>query len=338
MREKNPQLTPGLIDQLAAIQWSETARFDASLAAELQGISQGANRTPAEIIVLNNYTDFRDLQIGDQGCSVVWVNYDGRPIAGQTWDMHASAKHYVSCLKVPLPGDQDQMILFSLVGCLGMTGYSNRGVAVGVNNIHTDGAVAGVIWPAVVRHLLRSRSMQQMVGKLRSAPVTSGHHYLLATRERAEMWEVMPGLSECVGCQEGEHEGYLYHTNHCLGPRAKRREKTSALSQTTHPRFELIGKKIGAVRTFEQVIQLLNDHENYPLSICSNLQTGAADPAVTCGGAVGDLHSGRITMWRGDPEYDSNYVRRDFQFNMAVANPPGDTGTSGEADHGRKNG
>ncbi|HMP80743.1 MAG TPA: hypothetical protein PKD54_14910, partial [Pirellulaceae bacterium] len=51
---------------------------------------------------------------------------------------------------------------------------------------------------------------------------------------------------------------------------------------------------------------------NYPQSICSNYQTNSQDPSITCGGAVGELTSGRLSFWRGDPLYDANFVRRDF--------------------------
>ncbi len=126
------------------------------------------------------------------------------------------------------------------------------------------------------------------------------------------MWEVLPELSERVGSIRPDHDGVLFHTNHCLGRETSAREVTSALSPTTHVRYQLIDKKIGTVRTLPDAWQLLNDHENYPKSICSNLRTGSRDPSVTCGGAVGDLNSGEVDMWRGDQLYDNNFVSRRF--------------------------
>jgi isopenicillin-N N-acyltransferase like protein len=70
------------------------------------------------------------------------------------------------------------------------------------------------------------------------------------------------------------------------------------------------------VQSLTDAYDLLNDHENYPQAICSNYQTGAQDPAVTCGGAVGDLSSGQVSMWRGDALYDANFVRRDFDLGI----------------------
>jgi isopenicillin-N N-acyltransferase like protein len=319
MREKNPGLTPPRIADLAIDQWGATLAWDDSLSEELAGIAEGAGVSAADITVLNNYTDFRDIQVPDQGCSVVFVNSGKNPVAGQTWDMHASAKKYVCCLQVPCEGYDSPMVLFSLVGCIGMMGYHPSGQMIGVNNINTDGARAGVMWPAVVRKSLVQNGLRSMVDCLTRSPVTSGHSYLLASREGGEFWEVMPELSERVSSLDVGEDGFLYHTNHCLGERAKRRETPLAVNSTTHVRFGLIEKKIPAVKTFDEVYNLLNDHENYPMSICSNYQSNAQDPSVTCGGAVGELASGRVRLWRGDPHVDNNFVCHDFSLQPAAA-------------------
>jgi isopenicillin-N N-acyltransferase-like protein len=318
MQTKNRSLDAKAIERLAAEQWMETERFDPLLADELQGIGEGAGLSQAQMVVVNNYTDFRDIQLPDEGCSALFVDTGAGPIAGQTWDMHGSAKRFVCCLRVPSKDSDDEMVLFSIVGCVGMMGYSSWGTMVGVNNINTDGATPGAVWPAVVRKTLARRKHDAMLDELTSARVTSGHNYLVASYQsrgssRAEMWEVMPGLSECADKYRGAEKQRLFHTNHCLGQQAAKRETIGSLNSSTHIRYGLIEKKIDSVDTFDDVYNLLNDHENYPQSICSNHQTSDQDPAVTCGGAVGDLSSGRVTMWRGDELYDDNFVRHEFQ-------------------------
>ncbi len=313
MLEKNPQLTLEHVSRLAHQQWQITCDYDPPLAAEIEAISQGAGASIEDIVILNNYTDFRDIQVPDQGCSVVVVNYDQGPVAGQTWDMHGSAKDYVCCLRVPQPGFTQPAILYSIVGCVGMMGIHPRGSMVGVNNINTDGARAGVLWPCVVRRILQQHSHAQMVEQLRVAPVTSGHTYLIASLESSEFWEVMPGLAERVSRLDAAEDGFLFHTNHCLGPQARQRESAVSMNSTTHIRYELLEKKITAVRTLDDVYQLLNDHENYPKSICSNFQIDSQDPSITCGGAAAELKTGQVRMWRGDPEHDANFRCHSFQ-------------------------
>jgi isopenicillin-N N-acyltransferase-like protein len=312
MIQKNPGLTPAVIRTLAAEQWSCTLSTDRQTAEEIEGIAEGADCSIESLVILNNYTDFRDIHVADQGCSVIFVNRD-RPLAGQTWDMHSTAKNYVCCLQIEAESPGEQQVLFSLVGCVGLMGYNGQGLMVGVNNINTDGARPGILWPMLVRQLLRLKSLGEIRRALLSAPITSGHTYLIASRDAAEFWEVMPGLAEPISRIALPDRGHLFHTNHCLGANTRKREVTAALSSTTHVRYGLLEKKIGDVDTFDDAYRLLNDHENYPMAICSNYQSGALDPSVTCGGALGDLSQGSISMWRGDELYDRNFVRRDFQ-------------------------
>ena len=311
MRERNPRLTDRVIRELAEPQWHATLDFDVELSEELMGICQGAKLSPVDLVVLNNYTDFRDIHVPDQGCTTVYVKQQ-QAVAGQTWDMHSTAKNFVCCLEIDAPDPADRQVLFSLVGCLGLMGYTGRGLMVGVNNINTDGATPGVVWPALVRGLLKQTALPAMEAMLTTAPVTSGHSYLLADRDQGSFWEVMPGLAERVSSLPAETRGHLFHTNHCLGPQAQRREHVGAISSTTKIRYDLVAKKIGGVENLSDLEALLNDHENYPKSICSAYQSGSQDPSVTCGGAVGDLSDGQLFFWRGDATTDANFVRRSF--------------------------
>ncbi len=267
-----------------------------------------------DLVVLNNYTDFRDIQpVDDQGCSLVYVKDQelGTSI-GQTWDMHGSAKRYVTVMDIPLANNH-RAIVFSLVGCLGMMGFTTHGLVMGVNNINTDGAKAGVLWPTIVRDVLEQSSKAEMVNRLKSSPKTSGHNYLIANKDHGEMWEVCPGLSEMVGQVKPDEFGYVFHTNHCMGEAVSSRETKISQNSTTYIRHELLEKKLPQVRSLDQVYDLMNDHDGYPKSIGSNFQPNAQDPSITCGGAVGELNTGKVVMWRGDKVYDDNFVQHEFQ-------------------------
>ncbi|HMO13755.1 MAG TPA: C45 family autoproteolytic acyltransferase/hydrolase [Pirellulaceae bacterium] len=317
MCEKNAKLTKQTIEKLAFEQWKITSDYDRELLEELEGIRIGANLSVEEIVILNNYTDFRDIQVDDQGCSLVYANDGRNAVGGQTWDMHGSAKLYACCMEI-VSSDGHQQLLFSVVGCVGMMGYNSDGLMIGINNINTDGARSGVLWPVVVRKMLQQSKISEARRVLQEAPVTSGHNYLIADAEYGEMWEVMPDLSEQVADSRQVISGQIFHTNHCLGLHAKQRELMLAQTSTTHVRYGLLEKKVKQVSNMEDLYNLLNDHENYPQAICSNFQTSSIDPSITCGGAVGDLRSGRVRMWRGDPLYDHHFVGHDFEIALRV--------------------
>ena len=316
MRNLNPGWSVEQITDLARQQWESTRLYDSELADELQGICDGSGLTPEEIIVLNNYTDFRDIQLPDEGCSVAYIRHDGRAVAGQTWDMHGSAKNYVCCIEIESEAEVIDQVLFSLVGCVGMMGYTRQGTMVGINNINTDGGIPGVAWPVVVRRILRAATHDEISRQLVASNVAGGHNYMIGSPQKGEMWEVMPGLAELVDQTPEDEDGYIFHTNHCLGHNSVHRELKLSANSTTHIRFGLLEKKMPEVRNYDGLMSLLNDHENYPKSICSNWQSNSQDPSITCGGAIGDLSTGKIQMWRGDQLYDDNFVLHDFQLDL----------------------
>ncbi|HMP78067.1 MAG TPA: C45 family autoproteolytic acyltransferase/hydrolase, partial [Pirellulaceae bacterium] len=265
MFEKNPGLRDSIVSELAQQQWRISAEYDAALTDELVGISRGAGLPLEDLVVLNNYTDFRDIQVPDQGCSTVFV-HRGTPLSGQTWDMHGSAKNFVCVIDAPAVEAEHRLRIFSVVGCVGMMGFHSAGRMVGVNNINTNGARPGLMWPLLVRRMLQARTLPEMTEWLISAPVTSGHAYLLAGTDGASFWEVMPDLAERVDALSAGQSGAIFHTNHCLGKQAQRREVPLARTSTTHIRYELLKKKMETVNTLNDLYELLNDHENYPQS------------------------------------------------------------------------
>ena len=101
--------------QVAELHLPLLARFDQDLHDELVGIADGAGLPASRLVVLNHYTDLKDLDpstvLGDaprardvnkdEDCSaIVWATPEG-PVLAQTWDMHGSAKPYVVMLSVP---------------------------------------------------------------------------------------------------------------------------------------------------------------------------------------------------------------------------------------------
>jgi isopenicillin-N N-acyltransferase like protein len=313
MLAKNPSIKDHL-DQLAHAQLESTRTFAPHICEEIVAIAKASDLTIAEIVILNNYTDFRDLTLPEEGCSTIHVQNGNNIIAGQTWDMHRSAKDYVCVIHTPETEDQNESLSFSLVGCVGMMGYNTDRCLIGVNNINTRNAQAGVIWPALVRQVLMERSLENMEKTLLSAPVTSGHNYILSSPDGGRHYEVTPTDKEKVLSLDSGEDGSIFHTNHCLGHTIIPHEDVKSLSSTTHVRFDLIQNKVEKIKDYEGLIGLLKDHENYPMSICSHHESGTQDPSFTCGGGVAEVTGGnRVTFWRGCQVHDKNYVQYDFE-------------------------
>ncbi|PJB53398.1 MAG: hypothetical protein CO099_07380, partial [Bdellovibrio sp. CG_4_9_14_3_um_filter_39_7] len=189
MLAKNPSLSKNLIP-LAMEQWYVTKRFSTHLCEELEGIAEAANLSIPDLVILNNYTDFRDIELPEEGCSTIHTSHNKKVISGQTWDMHRSAKRFLSVIHVKSQGDKPEQLFLSLVGCSALMGMNTYGCLAGVNNINTKNAKAGLIWPVLIRKLLTQQNLPSMRSMLLEAPVTSGHNYLLSDDNEGEHWEV----------------------------------------------------------------------------------------------------------------------------------------------------
>lgn len=317
MLAKNP-LLKNKIKELAYEQWDVSQNFSPYISKEIKGIADGSGLNIEDIIILNNYTDFRDIELKDEGCSTIYSKNETHNSSGQTWDMHSSAKKYVCVIETPQTKNQLAGVHFSLVGCVGMMGVNQQGLLVGVNNINTKNAKVGLIWPLLVRHLLNMSTLKDIKKSLIKSPVTSGHNYLISSPQMGEHWEVTPQIADCTSSLDEKSSGAIFHTNHCLSSKVKQLEDETSLSSTTHVRFDLLEKKVLSLNSHNDFIDLLKDHTNYPKSICSHYESGAQDPSMTCGGGVIDYMPNsdfKIHFWRGCQKYDDDYIEYNFTLN-----------------------
>lgn len=300
--------------------------FDSELCEELLGMAEGAGLPASHLVVLNQYTDLRDLQpqkgsLGegdfDGGCTMLWSRGQGRPIFAQTWDMHASAIPYVMMLRVPDAAGGDAYVL-SLTGCLGMAGLNGAGLCVGINNLTSTDARIGVVWSAIVRRVLRESSAEQARQVLEGCRFGSGHHYLLA--DTKEVFSVESSGTKWRTVFRGETASYV-HSNHCLDSEiaACSRVPQGSTSYDRHEAMvaELARKPIADV---EDAFVRLGSHEGYPRSICTNMSTPEnPHAAATCGGIAIDSVGRRVLAVAG---FTHNVEPEVFEFTSS-ASPAG---------------
>lgn len=277
------------------------AAFDADLSEELLGIAEGADLDPARVVVLNHYTDLKDLGPDalaneDEDCSAVVASTPGGVALGQTWDMHGSAAPFVSMLHVPEHEGAPAAWLLSITGCLGMAGMNVDGVGVTINNLRSNDARVGVVWPALVRRMLREREAEAAKHVLMTAPMSSGHHYIVASARRGYGVETSGALKSVTFESDWARENAYVHTNHCVGEEVGR-VSSIAPTSTSLERYGWLTESIAA-RPLENAQDLwarLGSHDGYPRSVCTHLASAEAPHAMqTCGGVLMDLSAKRI--------------------------------------------
>lgn len=300
--------------RLAAHHLPVLERFDRGLFDELCGIAKGAGLTPAHIVVVNHYTDLRDLNANDLarldasdpgGCSAWFVDGGGNRVLGQTWDMHGSATPYALLLTVR-GDDGSTTTCFTIMGCLGMTGMNSHGVGLTINNLNSVDATVGVVWPALVRKTLQAHSAVAARDTLLSSPIGSGRHYIVADATDAFGIETSGTKKKLIFDATLHPQAALttststaprayFHTNHCIDPEMVPTAKI-APGSTTVARYETLVQKTkqGAVPTSARA--MFDSFADVGLTAKNDV-----DDVATCGALVMDLRARSLLACQGIP-------------------------------------
>lgn len=283
--------------RIAALHLPVLEAFDPDLYAELLGIAEGAGQRPERIVVLNHYTDLKDLDprvvLGEattaardldkeEDCTALVAATEEGAILAQTWDMHGSAAPFVIALHLPQGGEVPEAWMLSIAGCLGMAGMNRAGLGVTINNLKSGDAKVGLVWPALVRRVLRETGAKEARDVVAGAPLGSGHHYLVADPERAYGIETSGTLREVwAEASLTELGNGFHHENHCLGTEVARVSSISPVS-TTLSRHAFMQQQPPARRASD-VWARLTSHEGFPRSVCTHLASPEQPHAMlTC--------------------------------------------------------
>lgn len=206
------------------------------LMEEIQGLADATGLSPAELIITNGFTDFIDLvyahgrvrqaapQAADDCTAFIVPDSrakDGHGFLGQTWDMHADSTRYVILLRCR-PDGEPACLTFTVMGCIGMIGMNEAGIAVGINNLVAADGQVGVTWPFVVRKILQQTDLDAALDCITRAPLVGAHNYLLFDRTgRGYNVEAFPTATHVTPLADAP----IVHTNHCLVPATQARSR-----------------------------------------------------------------------------------------------------------------
>lgn len=288
-------------------------RFDAGLSAELHGIARGAGLTAEQLVVLNHYTDLRDLGLRDlrtlnaqrgdpDGCSAWFVDAggaDGERFLGQTWDMHGSATPYA--LLLTIPHERGTQVFFTITGCLGMTGMTSWGTALTINNLTSTDATVGVVWPAMVRRCVAQPTARAALQVALDNPIGSGRHYIFADEREAFAIETSGTRKKQVWSQTvadgGERSSASwFHTNHCLDDDIAAHSRVMP-SSTTVARLATLQHREDSGQRPTTPGGLYDAFKDVSLP----LNPALPDDAATCGALVMDLRRKEVLACAGLP-------------------------------------
>ena len=323
---------------LAAAHLPVLRAFDEALYQELQATAAASGVSPEELVVLNHYTDIRDVRRPEWGplveaqdpggCSMALIpGAGGAPaVTGQTWEMHGSARPFVRLVEFRADGAPAATML-TLTGCLGMAGMNEAGLAVLINNLTSTDARVGVLWCALVRRMLRETTVAGAWAVLEGATLGSGHHYLITDGREAVSVETSGRDKAVLSRSAGER---LLHTNHCLAEGMRATERVPDGS-TTWLRYDHLARRAGALGAgtdAEALAAAFATHEGYPRSLCIHVtrEAGAGPHAVdSCSTVVFD-HAERRMLCVGGCAVEEPWVETrvgdDAARRVAIATTP----------------
>lgn len=273
------------------------AEYSPTLHEELLGLASTSGLEPWQLVILNHYTDFRDIPPDTGGCSVLFAPLPSGPVIAQTWDMHGTAEPFVGVLRLK-PPDGPAAVLFTIAGCQGMCGLNDHGVAVCINNLTPKDGRIGALWPSLVREMLKRDTAAGAREVLAKAPLGSGHNYMVADETRIYNVETTAIEQRLT---HDDFSAYYHHTNHYLHPDLLPLALPLATASTSFDRYAAVDRWLqeSPPQTVEALWKGLGSHEGYPRSVCSHMAGSDPSSSKTCGAVICDLANRRILAHQG---------------------------------------
>jgi len=273
---------------------------------EMRGIADGSGLRFEDVLAHNFHG--RDL-LG--GCTMIHVagnlTENGHTITAQTIDWNPQLQPFYHVLRLR-PDNAPQMLMFTLAGIIGLVGRNLEGVNVFMNILLTNEEIqTGVPAYPLLRSALESPSVLEAVSRLRGVKRCSPFNYLISDDE-GEAINIEASADHFLTQQITN--GYYVHTNHCLCEPLRSFDvyATRTESDETFRRWgraaELLAQKTEGHRlSVQDIFQMLQDHQNYPDSICRHPAESVAPEGQmgTVGAVVAEQHARHLWVVWGNP-------------------------------------
>lgn len=280
--------------------------LDPALAEELDGIAEGAEVDPREILAINIRTGLmRMVEVAvaeDHECTTAAVlgsaTADGHTLMGQNWDQSGVLQANTVVMEQHVTGEP-ALLFVTEAGILFRHGINDAGVGICGNALRTDleaPADQGAPSPVPRRRALRHTNLADAHRALIETPRShSGNHMMADAAGNAVDVEAVPGNAFSVEPEAG----VLVHSNHFQHPDAEgafddrgRRTHPDTLYRDCRVRDALTAKR-GTI-SMDDIREALQDHHGYPKSVCRHPDPGSDAIGYTLVSSVIDLNDRRM--------------------------------------------
>lgn len=288
--------------------------LDPALAVELDGIADGAQVDPREILTINIRTGLmrmvEEQSDEDHECTTAAVlpeaTLNGHTLLAQNWDQRGQCQENTVVIEQHIPGEP-ALLFVTEAGILFRHGMNDAGIGIAGNALRSDRearADQGAPAPVARRRALRHDNLADARGALESTPRSHSANHLMADAAGAAVdIESVPGEVFAVE----PTDGVLVHSNHFQNPTAcsmladrGRASGPDTLYRDCQVRDHLSARR-GSI-TVEDMKEALRDHHGYPKSVCRHPEDpGAPSAGWTLVSNVLDLTERRMWTAPGPP-------------------------------------
>ncbi len=285
-----------------------TDAWSPRLVTEMSGVAEGSGLELWKIAALNARTEILSGALGSRPgeCSTV-VHAGASPVSAQTWDWHEELDDYWHLHDVR--GAGRRYVGLTECGILGKIGVNDAGVGVMLNILgHQADRADGVpVHLVCARVLGDAATLDEAIGILRGAPVTTSSAITVVAPEGAVVVELSPNGATVIQ----PTDGMLLHTNHFLTPALATGEKPGLYDPDSQLRLAELRARVAAKplpADPEGLIEYLVSQPGDEAELCCRPEAGAVfgHRWATLATVTIDPADRMIRVAAGSPaEYDS---------------------------------
>jgi isopenicillin-N N-acyltransferase-like protein len=283
-------------------------RYNWELEAEIRGISEGAERSRSEILMLLAYWELMYRYAIPRGCTAIGLTgaatVNGETFVGQNNDevLEPFGEAFGTVVHAT-PDSGPSFVAYTYPGFPGQMGINSDGIALCVNTLISDKHALGVPFQAITREILQQRSIGDALHAIARAKRASSGNFLIADAN-GEIYDVetTPDRYDCFYSSER-----MVHTNHFLSTKlgVARDVILDRLIDTIirYNRMNRTLREMNRRASVEDLMMLFKDHLNYPHSICAHVDERQAPNEKVRTADCMIFSPSRKLMWlaRGNP-------------------------------------
>jgi isopenicillin-N N-acyltransferase-like protein len=258
-------------------------KYAPEIVEEMKGMADGANVNFQDILFLNITYEISVPSVMG-GCTSFAATEEatanGELITGQNLDHIEPWKEYMILLKMK-PADGPSILAVTAAGCLSLVGINSAGISININLLRNNNSLepaGGVPTHVILRKLFMSAILGETISTIATAEGRSPKNYLVSNSQEGIL--DIETTTDDMEIQFPER-GMLTHANYFKTDRFKSTDIAPLLVPDayirSHKLFHLMERHYGNI-SVDIMKQLLQDHSNYPNSICRHPDQKATLP------------------------------------------------------------